>query len=766
LRKGIVLASVAIVGAITGVAGCGQLQSISSDSARNSPQRSSVFDWMDTASKKSDSTASATDRKQNTTPETEIYYGGDGSQVAASDGRPAATARADDPPNAINAKFAVLERGLSSKNFAQDTPAPHPPSPTQGLTRGTNNSVNLNFENADIKTVSRAILGDVLNVNYAIDPRVSGTISLSTRRPVMREQLLTLLESALRLQGIVIVQDAGVYRLAPDKDVNGMVAANVGRDPGLEGYGVTALPLENISSDSLFKILDGFGARSGSLRVDADRNLLIVQGTYPERQQLIDNALAFDVEWMRDQSVGIFPIQNGNPDTVISELEKMSDGALIKFQPISRMNAVLAISKSKQSISRVATWISRLDRMNDLGVRVRVYHLRNADARRVASLVRDAFGGTGGATGLGVTDQVAPGTATVTARVAAATPQLGIGRTANAIAATTPPTALDVPPEAGGMPGASDMAGGNKIRVIPDVANNAVLVYASQADSKMIERTIRDLDRAPAQIAIEATVAEITLNDNLRNGVQVYLTSKSVGAGTDKGSFSILNDVLPLARVVPGVNLVLGPETGQRVVLDMLRQVTDVKVLSSPSLMVVDSQPAILQVGDQVPVTTRTAQDVTTTIAPVVNSIDFRDTGVILRVTPRMRANGTVSIEIEQEISAVKDATGGAGGSTTATTGSLTPTISQRKVKSTVSVVDGQTFLLAGLISEQRNVGKSGLPVVMDIPIFGNMLTNHTDGNTRTELIIFIKPQIVRNAFDGKRVAEDLRWRMKGFERW
>jgi general secretion pathway protein D len=181
--------------------------------------------------------------------------------------------------------------------------------------------------------------------------------------------------------------------------------------------------------------------------------------------------------------------------------------------------------------------------------------------------------------------------------------------------------------------------------------------------------------------------------------------------------------------------------------------------------MVVDNQPAVLQVGDQVPVTTRTAQDVTTTIAPVVNSIDFRDTGVILRVTPRMRANGTVSIEVEQEISAVKGVTDATGGSTT-TNASLTPTISQRKVKSTVLVGDGQTLLLAGLISEQRNAGKSGLPGVMDIPVLGNILTNHNDGNTRTELIIFIKPKIVRSAFDGKRVAEDLRWRMKGFERW
>jgi general secretion pathway protein D len=757
-------AALLVASGLWGLAGCGQLPLSSPGNAPRDTQ-AGVFDWVDSQNKTA--TASRTsDPERTASANPEIYYGN------GVDGQ-SQTAKADDGPTAMPAALSVFERAFSSKTFAQNTQSPAAPPAGEGLTRLPNDSISLNFENADIKTVGRTILGDVLHLNYAVDQRVNGTVSLSTRRPITRDQLLPLLESALRVQGIALVQDSGVYRIVPDKDAVGMGSANVGRDAGGPGYGVTALPLENISADALFKILDGFGARQGSVRADVGHNLLVVQGSFPERQQLIENALAFDVDWMRDQSVGIFPIQNGNPDTVIAELEKMTEGSVVRFQPISRMNAILAISKSKQTIRQVATWIARLDRINDLGVRVRVYRLRNSDARRVAALIRDVFGGTGG-TGSGqlsaLGTETAPGTATVTARVAAGPSLGGPSRTSAAIAATTPPPSADIPSEGpgGAVGGATDILGtgaGAKIRVIPDVANNAVLVYASQQDSKMIERAIHDLDRAPAQVAIEATVAEITLNDTLRNGVQVYLASKNLGLGNDKGSFSILNDILPLARVVPGVNLVLGPETGQRLVLDILRQVTDVKVLSSPSLMVVDNQPAVLQVGDQVPVTTRTAQDVTTTIAPVVNSIDFRDTGVILRVTPRMRANGTVSIEVEQEISAVKGVTDATGGSTT-TNASLTPTISQRKVKSTVLVGDGQTLLLAGLISEQRNAGKSGLPGVMDIPVLGNILTNHNDGNTRTELIIFIKPKIVRSAFDGKRVAEDLRWRMKGFERW
>jgi general secretion pathway protein D len=307
----------------------------------------------------------------------------------------------------------------------------------------------------------------------------------------------------------------------------------------------------------------------------------------------------------------------------------------------------------------------------------------------------------------------------------------------------------DAPVETPGFDTASSTA---KIRIASDVANNAVVVHAGLQDAILIERAIRDLDRAPVQVAIEATIAEITLNNALNNGVQFYLRGKW-------GAISQSNDQLPLGRVVPGLNLVLGNEASPRFVLDALRAVTEVKILSSPSLVVVNNQPAVLQVGDQVPITTRTAQAVVDPLAPIVNSIDFRDTGVILRITPQVNADSMVRIDVDQEISAVKEASTDAE--------SLTPTISQRRVKSTVSVADGQTLVLAGLISEQRSKGKSGTPGIIDIPIVGNILAGrNSDEKTRTELIIFIKPQVVRNMIDARLVAEGLRQRMKGFERW
>jgi general secretion pathway protein D len=624
----------------------------------------------------------------------------------------------------------------------------------KGATRAAGDGINLNFENAEIKTVARAILGDVLSLNYAVDPRVSGTITLSTRRPVPRADTLPLLETALRGQGAVIVRQNGVYRILPDKDAAGSTGANVGRKAKGDGYAITALPLQNISAEALLKILDGFGTRPRAARVDPERNLLIVQGTQAERQAVIDTALAFDVDWMRNQSVGVFPLKNASPDAVIRELGRMVDQGSVQFQPIERMNAILAVSRSAETLRRVATWVGRLDRSNDAGARVRVYRLKYADARRVANMVKEVFGGGSGQSLSAATKQVAPGMGTVTARSGAST-SAGVGQDTSRAADARQGAGAESTDETS----FGDAAPNGKLRITADSENNAVVVYASEAQAKLIEQAIQDLDRAPLQVAIEATIAEVTLNDTLRNGVQIFLTSKNLGFRKDAGSVGSLVDGLPLSRVVPGLNFLLGSESSPKLVLDALRDVTEVKILSSPSLVVVNNQAAVLQVGDQVPITTRQAQDQSQSpTAPVINTVEFRDTGVILRVIPRVHPDSMIGIDIEQEISSVKDS---------ASADTLTPTISQRRVKSKVSVADGQTLLIGGLMSEQRTKGKSGIPGINDIPVIGELFAGmHKVESVKTELIIFIKPRVLRDGSDARRLAEDLRQRMKGFSHW
>ena len=313
------------------------------------------------------------------------------------------------------------------------------------------------------------------------------------------------------------------------------------------------------------------------------------------------------------------------------------------------------------------------------------------------------------------------------------------------------------------------------VRITADVVNNSLLIYADQGNYRTIESALRQTDQPQLQVAIDATIAEVTLTDELAYGVQFFLTSKALGLRPDQGSLlNTQSTVAPtpvtaaanttaaaagtvvntfINRAFPGFNFLVGQEAQPAMILDALHTVTGVKVLSNPSLVVVNNQSATLQVGNQVPVSTGSAT-VLTTSNTVVNTVDYRNTGVILHVSPRVSANGNVRLDVEQEISQVVPSTNAAT--------ALTPTISERKVKSSISVANGQTVLLAGLIQDQRNENRNGIPLLDELQGIGNAFSHQDNTKTRTELIIFIRPQIIRDSTDAHMVAEELRSRLRG----
>jgi general secretion pathway protein D len=272
-----------------------------------------------------------------------------------------------------------------------------------------------------------------------------------------------------------------------------------------------------------------------------------------------------------------------------------------------------------------------------------------------------------------------------------------------------------------------------------------------------MERALRDIDRPRLQVAIDATVAEITLTDDLRFGVQYFLTSKDVGLGKDKGSVGLLGGAQSAAqsallqRVTPGLNFLIGSEALPRVILTALQGLTEVKVLSSPSIVALDNQPALLQVGDEIPITTSSATLLSNASTPVVNTIEMRNTGVILKVLPHINANGTVQLEIDQEISNVVNPD----------QQTLTPTIAQRRVHSSVMVTSGQTVLLAGLISERDQRSRDGVPGLREIKFLGDLFGNTNNTKQRSEIIIFIRTRLIRNSIDASAVTEEFREKLQ-----
>ena len=650
---------------------------------------------------------------------------------------------------------------------------------------GSSSGYDLNFENAPVATVAKVILGDVLGVGYTIDPRVQGTVTLASVRPVPKADALYVLENALKMSGVALVRDRSGYRLLPSSEAG---PGGVDRTASAEaGQGISIVPLRYVSAQSVFKLLDAFGVKASTVRADAGRNILIISGSGTDRATAIDTILSFDADWMKGQSVGIFPVRNSSPEPLISELEKIMDSgegglsqSVIKFQAIGRLNAILVVSQKPQYLKRVGIWIARLDKSDTQATNMKSYPLRYANSKLIVGLLNEMlFGRSGGGSLDNASSQISPGagvsvTSSGSSSVAAlsglptqasgATPAVAASPP-NVRAASNPGTSGQDSP--GGLlgSGAKSTGGGalQNVRITADVINNAVLVYADQESQRIVEQTIRQIDRPQRQIAIEATIAEVTLNDTLNYGVQFFIASQkgsivntvasgSTGTNAVGAASSAVNAAAGalLNRALPGFNFLIGAENSPRVILDALHGVTDVKVLSNPSLVVLDNQAATLQVGDQVPFSTGSAT-VLTAGNTVVNTIDYKNTGIILRVLPRANANGNIVLDIEQEISNVAAGT---------TAGSLTPTISQRRVKSSISVISGQTVLLAGLISETESKQRQGIPFLDSIPGVREASSHQNKSRARTELILFIRPTIVKDALDAHVIAEEMRTKM------
>jgi general secretion pathway protein D len=676
----------------------------------------------------------------------------------------------------------------------------------------------LNFENTPIASVAKVVLGDILGTGFIVDPRVQGTISLSSGRPIPKSDLLFVLENALRLSGVVLVRDPTGYRLVPLGDAVGGGNLDSAAARAEPGYGISVVPLQNVSAATLIKLLDSFATKPGTVRADVARNMLLIQGSGAERRSAIETVLSFDVDWMRGQSVGIFPVQYSAPEPIIAELEKILDSGegglsqnVVKFQVVARQNAILVVSRKPEQLRQAGLWIKRLDATDTTRTGVHVYRVQYGEARQLARVLTDAFVGGGGSGGLDTAaDRLGPGTggATTTSSDRTSTGgQSGTGGiggtggtssfgsssrsgggssgggggsggfggtqstlgTATAAASGGTASQLDVRVSTLGGGGGQGQPVLEGVRITADVSTNSLLVFASTDKYRIIEQTLRQLDTPQLQVAIDATVAEVTLNDNLSYGVQFFIQSKNLGMAPDKGSAlnvpssppgaqpTIVNGVAGafLNRAFPGFNLLIGSEANPHMILDALHGVTTVKVLSNPSLVVINNQLATLTVGDEIPVSTGTGNVLnaaTGTSNTIINSIDYRNTGIILRVVPRVSVNGSVRLDIEQEISQVASGSGS----------TLTPTVSQRKVKSAVSVASGQTVLLAGLIQERSELDRAGIPVLDQIPKLGDLFSHQTRAITRTELIIFIRPQVIRDSVDAHFVAEELRTKLRG----
>lgn len=686
--------------------------------------------------------------------------------------------------------------------------APAPPPLPGGL-------VSLNLVEVPLSEAAKAVLADTLGWGYSLDERAAGTITLQTGGPVTRDTLLSMFETALGSRGLLLRRRGRTAQIVP----SGGPGVQPLRGPSAESGAVT-VPLRWISAAEMQAVLGAIAPREVVLRADRTRNLLILSGDAGQIRALRQTIELFDVDWMRGMSTAMLPVRSANPRTIARDLaqifggEAAGAGDLIRFVPNEALGAILVVSSRAAYLDRARGWLEQLETFAAERERqLFVYRIQNRSAKELALVLQGVvaaetglpvgsgvgfgYGGAGyGSGGTLVSDPSGP--AGGSGGYGSDSPHGGsgagslpsqnssgfgssLGGASGAQGAGFGTGGLGgsgfgaggLPGGAGTLYGGASAYGGtgpengyggmgarrDAIGIVADEANNSLVVSATRNQYDKILRILARLDAMPTQVLLETVIAEVTLNDALRFGVQWFLKNGGgqfnnvqadvVGSGGRGGGTASL--VKAAAGGVPGFNYLLDA-TDFNVVLNALQGVTRVNVISSPNITVLDNRTAKLQVGDQVPIVQQTGQSALSTNAPILNQIEMKDTGVILSVTPRVNKNGLVVLDINQEVSDVVKTT---------TSNINSPTIRQRRVATSVAVNDGHSLAIGGMVQEKAQISNEAVPVLGELPVIGQAFRNRIDERVRTELIVFIRPRVIRGTAEADRIAEDFRQQFK-----
>ncbi len=566
----------------------------------------------------------------------------------------------------------------------------------------------LNLVDVSVAEAAAAILGQLLNENYIIDPSVSGTVNIRSTRPITRTTAVEVFELALKQNNAAMIRRGDVFSIVPiSGDLS--LGASTSRDI-MPGFTLRVIPLQNIGAQEMATILQPF-AQNGVVGIDAQRNIIVLAGTSADQRAWEKTIESFDVDWLANRSVGIFPIRGRSAQSIVRGLELVvetdeSFEPIAVFETIPENNSILVVAKTPNALQAMSGWIQRLTQEGNNDAQVFSYDMKYARAADLAPVLGQILGISIESDGSG-----------------------------NAPAGQDPNVDL--------ASFDADLSGSfNETRIVASERTNTLLIHATSDEYQRVLGILHRLDVPPRQVLVEATIVEVSLNDSLRYGVQYFFEEDGDSIGLSAGQTRAISPNLP------GFSLVL--DTPARAVVDALDDVTSINVVSSPNLMILNNESARLVVGDQVPVATRQSQDGSQNDEIFVSTVEFRDTGVIFEVTPRINSSGSVILNIAQEVSSVS----------AASAETLTPTISQRIINSSVSVESGETIALGGLFSNRSTKGNSGVPILKDIPLAGNLFGRTNNTAAQTELLVLITPRIVNNSVDARRVTRQLRERV------
>lgn len=549
------------------------------------------------------------------------------------------------------------------------------------------------YRDADVRLVINQIIGEFLQLDFTVSPDVTGNVTVRASNLRSRSEALALLRAALSPLGIVVVERGDFVLVTRSSEHDRAAGDAIVLTPGDNippGFASVIITPRHILPSALGPLIAPLISSNARIISDDGRRALTVTGGEEVVEAAMRAAALFDVDWISQISTGIFPLANVTPEEISGELRPLLglEAANVELVALPRLSSLIVLARSPRSLQLVAEWVDRLDRpaARTAARGLLVYDVRYANAEVLVSTIEPFL-----------RSETQPGR-------------------------QSPPEDVAAPRQRANTTGQASFV------IAADPSQNSIVARGSDEDLAELVDLLAALDRPRAQVLIEAAIVEVTLTDELRNGVNwagliderlsVIFSDASTGAVTSR---------------FPGVS-VSYVNPGIEAAINLLSSITKVEIVSRPSVIALHNETAELQIGDQVPITTQSAVSVSDPSAPIVNQTTYRDTGVILSVTPHVRSGGNVEITVMQEVSDV---------AVTTTSNIDSPTISQRRISTRLLVPSGQAVALGGLISSSRVAGSTGVPGLRRIPVAGALFRSNLQSQERTELIVFITPRIL-----------------------
>jgi general secretion pathway protein D len=611
--------------------------------------------------------------------------------------------------------------------------------PEQPTTSG--GGVSFRLENADLLQFINLVASQ-LKINYIVDPAVRGTVTITTMGDLRREDLFPILQSVLEINGATAVQTQNFYRIIPVARA-AKLPLQVYNDaksetlPDDDRMMMEILPLRFVFASDMAKMLTPFLSDGGVVSVHEAGNVLILMDSSLNVKRLMEIIDQFDSSSFAEKRIKLIPVHNNVASGLVPELESiftayaLSEKATpLRFVPIDRINSILVVTSDPSAFEELQKWVDKLDQpVPPSGIQTFIYRVQYSEANYLARLLTSIHG-QGRGTTITASPVATEGRRPASGRDTRTGSGLGSGMTQE-------PRSSESDVES-----SQTVAGG--VRITTDPVNNSLVLQCSAQQYAEIVKTLKDLDVIPREVMIQARVYEVTLTGDLSFGVDYYLQQRSAAVKKPLGSFTAQD----------GLQASMGILIGQTRELMMFLHATDnrtrVRVLSAPSVLAMDNSDAKIQVGSEIPILTSQAVEPVQSGGSSLfsNTIQNRDTGIILTVTPRITATGLVSLKIAQEISQAQPS---------AATAIQSPSFLKRLIQTQAVVGDNETIALGGLIQDSHTTTRNRIPLLGDIPYVGALFGSTSEQSSKTELIILLTPRIVKNIQEARDATRELR---------